>query len=79
MRLMGMEAVFPKKRTTLPYGDSRVYPYLLNEVTLERPNQIWSTDITYISMSKGFMNLVALMQWYSRYVLDWEISKTLDV
>lgn len=79
MGLMGLEAVFPKKQTSLANPKHRIYPYLLGQVTLERPNQIWSTDITYVPMNKGFMYLVAIIDWFSRYVVAWEISNTMDV
>lgn len=78
MRLMGIEAVVPKKRTTWPGAGHRIYPYLLRNVSITRPDQVWSTDITYIPMRHGFLYLVAVMDWYSRYVLSWRLSNTLD-
>lgn len=78
MRLMGMEAIYPRPRTTIGNKQHKVYPYLLRGVEITRPNQVWSTDITYIPMRKGFMYLVAVMDWYSRHVLSWEVSNTLE-
>ena len=79
MRLMGLEAVYPKPRLSVGGAGHKVYPYLLRGVTIERVNQVWSTDITYIPMPKGFMYLTAVMDWHSRYVLSWRLSNTLDV
>ena len=78
MRLMGLEAVYPKPRLSVGGAHHKVYPYLLRGVTIERPNQVWSTDITYIPMPNGFMYLTAVIDWYSRYVLSWRVSNTLD-
>jgi putative transposase len=78
MRLMGIEAVYPKPKTSRPHPQHKVYPYLLRGLSIERPNQVWATDITYIPMSRGFMYLVAIMDWHSRKVLSWRISNTLD-
>jgi len=78
MQVMGLEAMYPKPRTTVVAPNHKIYPYLLRGVAITHPNQVWSTDITYIPMSKGFMYLVAVMDWYSRYVLTWELSNTLD-
>jgi putative transposase len=79
MRLMGLEAVYPKPRLSVRSTGHKVYPYLLRNVAIERPDQVWSTDITYIPMPQGFMYLTAVMDWYSRYVLSWRLSNTLDV
>jgi putative transposase len=79
MRLMGLEAVYPKPRLSVRGLGHKVYPYLLRNVTIERVNQVWSTDITYIPMPTGFMYLTAVMDWYSRYVLSWRLSNTLEV
>jgi putative transposase len=79
MREMGIEAIYPHPRTTIPADNVRRYPYLLREVTITAPNQVWSTDITYIQLQHGFIYLVAVMDWYSRYVLSWEVSNTLDM
>jgi putative transposase len=78
MRLMGLEAVYPKPRTSVPGAGQRVYPYLLRGVTIERPDQVWSADITYVPMVHGFMYLAAVLDWYSRYVIAWRLSNTLD-
>jgi putative transposase len=79
MRLMGLEAVYPKPKLSIGSTGHKVYPYLLRDVTIDRVNQVWSTDITYIPMPKGFMYLTAVIDWYSRYVLSWRLSNTLDV
>jgi putative transposase len=79
MRIMGLEAIYPKPKTSIKNKEHKIYPYLLEGLEIVRPNQVWSTDITYIPMDKGFMYLVAVMDWYSRYVLSWEISNTMDV
>jgi putative transposase len=77
MRLMGLEAVYPKPK--LSGGRKhKVYPYLLRGVSIERPDQVWSSDITYVGLPGGFMYLTAVIDWYSRYVLSWELSNTLD-
>lgn len=78
MRLMGLEAVYPKPRLSVRGAGHKVYPYLLRNVSIERVNQVWSTDITYIPMPNGFMYLTAVMDWHSRYVLSWRLSNTLD-
>jgi putative transposase len=78
MRLMGLEAIYPKPRTSWPHPQHRVYPYLLKNLKIDRGNQVWAADITYIPMSRGFMYLVAVMDWHSRKVLSWRLSNTLD-
>ncbi|MCP4374476.1 MAG: IS3 family transposase, partial [Deltaproteobacteria bacterium] len=78
MRLMGLEAIYPKPRTSRPHPAHKVYPYLLRNLTIDRPNQVWAADITYIPMARGFMYLVAVMDWNSRKVLSWRLSNTLD-
>jgi putative transposase len=78
MRLMGIEAVYPKPRTSRPHPQHKVYPYLLRGLTINRPNQVWATDITFIPMARGYMYLVAIMDWHSRKVLSWRISNTLE-
>jgi putative transposase len=78
MRLMGLEAIYPKPRLSVPDLSHRVYPYLLRGVGIERVNQVWSADITYVPMPKGFMYLAATIDWYSRYVVSWRLSNTLD-
>lgn len=79
MQLMALEAIYPKPKTSQPHPEHKVYPYLLRDVEITRPNQVWSTDITYIRLPGGFMYLVAIMDWFSRYVLTWELSNTLDL
>lgn len=78
MQLMGLQAIYPKPRTTIIDAGHRKYPYLLRNLEIVRPNQVWSTDITYVPLAQGFMYLVVIMDWYSRYVLTWDISNTLD-
>ncbi len=78
MRVMGMEALYPKPRTSIPDKSHSIYPYLLRELVINRPNQVWATDITYIPMKQGFTYLVAIMDWYSRYVLSWRVSTSMD-
>lgn len=78
MRVMGLQAIYPKPRATVVNPEHRKYPYLLRNLEIVRPNQVWSTDITYVPMAQGFMYLVAIMDWYSRYVLAWQLSNTLD-
>lgn len=78
LRLMGLEAIYQKPRLSPRAAGHRIYPYLLRGVKIERVNQVWSTDITYIRLQGGFVYLVAVMDWYSRYVLSWEISTTLE-
>jgi putative transposase len=78
MRTMGIAALYPRKRTSAPGAGHRVYPYLLRGLTVDRANQVWCSDITYVPMERGFMYLVAIMDWYSRYVLSWRLSNTLD-
>lgn len=78
MRLMGIEAVYPKPRTSRAHPQHKVYPYLLRDLTIDRPNQVWSADITYVPMDRGYMYLVAIMDWHSRKVLSWRVSNTMD-
>lgn len=78
MRKMGIEGISPKRRTTLRNSGHQVYPYLLRGLAIERPNQVWSSDITYIPMKCGFMYLVAVMDWFSRHVLSWRLSNSMD-
>jgi putative transposase len=79
LRLLGLEALYPKPRLSVPGGPAhRVYPYLLRGLRIERPNQVWSADITYIRLTQGFVYLVAILDWFSRYVLSWALSATLD-
>jgi putative transposase len=80
MRQMGLEAVYPRRRRGLSIPDKqhKIYPYLLRNVQIIRPDQVWSADITYIRMYRGWLYLVAVMDWFSRYVLSWEVSVTLE-
>lgn len=78
MRLMGLSAIFCKPKTTVPHPEHRIYPYLLRNVAVIRPNQVWCADITYIPMRRGFLYLVAIMDWYSRKVLAWRLSNTME-
>jgi putative transposase len=78
MRQMGIEGLAPGPRTSRPHPEHKIYPYLLRELSINRPNQVWCSDITYLPMPVGFMYLVAIMDWYSRYIVAWEISNTLD-
>ena len=79
MRLMGIAALGPKPRTTKPAPGHKIFPYLLRDVAIERPNQVWAADITYIPIGRGFLYLVAIMDWSSRAVLAWRLSNTMDV
>ena len=79
MRAMGIEAVYPRKRTTIPGGPSGIYPYRLKGLNITHPNQVWCADITYIPMRRGSMYLFAIMDWHSRKIIDWELSNTLDL
>ncbi len=74
MRVMGLEAIYQKPNTSRPHPDHKVYPYLLRGVVIDRPNQVWCADITYVPMAKGFVYLVAVMDWFSRRVLAWRLS-----
>jgi putative transposase len=76
---MGIEAVYPKPKLSQPGEGHKIYPYLLGGITVSRVNQVWSTDITYIRMAQGFVYLVAVMDWFSRYVLSWSLSLTLEL
>jgi len=78
MRRMGIEAVYPKPNLSKGHPEHKIYPYLLRGVKIDRVNQVWSTDITYIRMLNGFLYLTAVIDWYSRYVLSWKISNSLD-
>ena len=79
MREMGIEAIYQKPNVSIPHPDHRIYPYLLRGVTARYPNHIWGTDITYIRMQKGFLYLTAYLDWFSRFVLSWRVSTTLEV
>lgn len=78
MRKMGLRAIYQAPNTSRPHPEHRIYPYLLRGLAIDHPNQVWATDITYIPMPKGFLFLVAIMDWYSRKVLAWRLSNTMD-
>jgi putative transposase len=78
MRLMGLYAIYPKPRTSRSCPEHKVYPYLLKGIVIDRPDQVWASDITYIRLLHGFVYLVVIMDWFSRYVLSWELSITLE-
>lgn len=78
MRTMGLEGLFPGRKTTVAAPEHKVYPYLLRGLTIDRPNQVWCSDITYVPLRHGFLYLVAVMDWFSRHVLAWRLSNTLD-
>jgi len=78
LRLMGLEAIYPRPRLSEASAEHRKYPYLLKDVTIDRPGQVWSTDITFIPMNQGWLYLTAVLDWFSRYVLSWRLSNTLD-
>lgn len=78
LRQLGLMALYPGPRTSLPHPEHRIFPYLLRDLSITRVNQVWSTDITYIRLHGGFIYLTAVMDWWSRYVLAWEVSNTLD-
>lgn len=78
MKLLGIETIYPKPRTSQAHSEHKVYPYLLRKLKIKRPNQVWVADITYVPMSRGFMYLIAVMDWNSRKVLAWRLSNTMD-
>ena len=78
MRLMRLEAIYPRRRTTWPGVGHKIYPYLLRNLEIQRPDHVWSTDITYVPLRHGFLYLVAVMDWFSRHVLAWRLSNTLE-
>ena len=78
MRIMGLKAVYRRPRTSKPAPGHKIYPYLLGGLRITRPNQVWAANITYIPMARGFIYLVAIIDWYSRYVISWRLSNTLD-
>jgi putative transposase len=79
MRKMGLEGIAPGPSTSRRHAAHKVYPYLLRDVLVERPNQVWCSDITYVPLRRGFLYLVAVMDWYSRHVISWRLSNSLDV
>ena len=78
MQLMGIQAIVPKRNLSQPAPEHKIYPYLLRHVAITHPYQVWSTDITYVPLRQGFMYLVAIIDWFSRYVLAWQLSNTLE-
>lgn len=78
MRLMGLVAIYPKPKTSKSHPAHKIYPYLLRNLYIDHPNQVWATDITYLPVEKGFMYLVAIMDWHSRKVLSWRVSNTME-
>lgn len=78
MQKMGIRAIYPGPKTTIRSSEHKVYPYLLRNLAITRPLQVWSSDITYVPMPRGFMYLVAIIDWYSRYVIAWQLSNSLD-
>ena len=78
MRQMNMEAIYSKPKTSCPGEGHKIYPYLLKNLNITKPNQVWATDITYVPMARGFMYLVAIMDWHSRRILSWRLSNTMD-
>ena len=78
MREMGLQALYPRRRTSPPGKGHKIYPYLPRELSIERPNPVWATDITFVPMAKGYMYLVSIMDWHSRRVLSWRVSNTMD-
>jgi putative transposase len=79
MKKMGIEALYRKPRTTKPVAGHKIYPYLLRGMRIDRPNQVWAMDLTYIPMARGFVYLVAVVDWFTRRVLSWKVSITMDV
>jgi len=78
MRLLGLEALYPKPKRSAARAGHRLYPYLLRDVSIQKPDQVWSTDSTYVPLASGFLYLAAVIDWFSRYVLAWRLSNTLD-
>ena len=79
MAVIGLVPIYQRPRTTIPHPEHRIYPYLLRDLTIDRANQVWCTDITYIPMRRGFLYLVAVMDWWTRKVLSWRVSNKMDV
>jgi putative transposase len=77
MRKMGIEAIYPKPTLSKSHSGHKIYPYLLRNLEITKPNQVWGTDITYIRLSSGWLYLVVILDWFSRYVVSWELSTTL--
>jgi Transposase and inactivated derivatives len=78
MRLMGLEAIYPKPKTSKPHPAHKIYPYLLRNLCIDHPDQVWAADISYLPLEKGFMYLVVIMDWHSRKVLSWRVSNTME-
>jgi putative transposase len=78
LRVMGLEAIYPKPKLSVAGRGHKIYPYLLRDVAIERPDQVWSADITYVPLASGFLYLTATIDWYSRYVIAWRLSNTLE-
>ncbi len=78
MRVLGIEALYPRKKLSIPGKEHRIYPYLLRGVSVDRPNKVWAADITYVRLRQGFVFLVAIIDHYSRYILSWKLSNTID-
>jgi putative transposase len=78
LQLLGLEAIYPKPRTSTPAPGHRIYPYLLRGLPITQVDQVWSADITYLRLAQGWLYLVAILDWYSRYVVAWEVSNSLD-
>jgi putative transposase len=79
MNLMGIQAIYPKKKLSWRNKEHKVYPYLLRNLKIQKPNQVWSTDITYVKLQEGFAYLIAIIDWFSRYVVNWKLSNSLDI
>lgn len=79
MNFMGIQAIYPKKNLSWRNKNHKVYPYLLRNLKIKKPNQVWSTDITYVKLEEGFAYLIAIIDWFSRYVINWKLSNSLDI
>ena len=79
MNKMGIQAIYPKKKFSWRNKNHKVYPYLLRNVKIQKPNQVWSADITYVRLTEGFAYLIAIIDWFSRYVINWKLSNSLDI
>ena len=78
MKIMWIKAIYPKKKTSIPNKEHELYPYLLRDVKIEKVNQVWSTDITYIKLKQWWIYLSAVIDWYSRKIISWKLSNTMD-
>ncbi len=79
MREMGIQAIYPAPRLSQRHPEHKIYPYLLRDLVIERPNQVWGLDITFIRLQRGWLYLVAVLDWFSRFVVSWELSQSLEV